>query len=83
MISDAFLNKMFYINILILIAFTKQMLNLMYLYILIWKRQVATNDIKSHCRKSIVAKCDQIRLLPNNHSFKFMSAATHYTKETK
>ena len=43
MISDAFLNKMFYINILILIAFTKQMLNLMYLYILIWKRQVATN----------------------------------------
>ena len=47
MISDAFLNKMFYINILILIAFTKQMLNLMYLYILIWKRQVATNDIKS------------------------------------
>ena len=47
MISDAFLNKMFHINILILIAFTKQMLNLMYLYILIWKRQVATNDIKS------------------------------------
>ena len=47
MISDAILNKMFYINILILIAFTKQMLNLMYLYILIWKRQVATNDIKS------------------------------------
>ena len=46
MISDAFLNKMFYINILILIAFTKQMLNLMYLYILIWKRQVATNDIQ-------------------------------------
>ena len=31
-----------------MIAFTKQMLNLMYvyLYILIWKRQVATNDIK-------------------------------------
>ena len=47
MISDAFLNKMFCINILILIAFTKQILNLMYLYILIWKRQVATNDIKS------------------------------------
>ena len=47
MIIDAFLNKMFYINILILIAFTKQMLNLMYLYILIWKRQVATNDIQS------------------------------------
>ena len=46
MIIDAFLNKMFYINILILIAFT-QMLNLMYLYILIWKRQVATNDIQS------------------------------------
>ena len=46
MISDAFLNKMFYINILILIAFTKQMLHLMYLYILIWKRQVATNDIQ-------------------------------------
>ena len=44
MISDAFLNKMFHINILILIAFTKQMLNLMYLYILIWKRHVATND---------------------------------------
>ena len=47
MISDAFLNKIFCINILILIAFTKQILNLMYLYILIWKRQVATNDIKS------------------------------------
>ena len=47
MISDAFLNKMLYINILILIAFAKQMLNLMYLYILIWKRQVATNDIQS------------------------------------
>ena len=47
MISDAFLNQMFYINILILIAFTKQMLNLMYLYILIWKRKIATNDIKS------------------------------------
>ena len=49
MISDAFFNKMLYIrvNILILIAFTKQMLNLMYLYILIWKRQVATNDIQS------------------------------------
>ena len=46
MIRDAFLNTMFYINILILIAFTKQMLNLMYLYILIWKRQVATNDSK-------------------------------------
>ena len=44
MISDAFLNTMFYINILILIAFKKQILNLMYLYILIWKRQVATND---------------------------------------
>ena len=47
MISDAFLNKMLYIDILIFIAFTKQMLNLMYLYILIWKRQVATNDIQS------------------------------------
>ena len=47
MISDAFLNKLLYINILILIAFTKQMLNLMYLYILIWKRQVVTNDIQS------------------------------------
>ena len=47
MISDAFFNTMFYINILILIAFTKQMLNLMYFYFLIWKRQVATNDIKS------------------------------------
>ena len=46
MISDVFFNKMFYINILILIAFTKQMLSLMYLYILIWKRQVATNDIQ-------------------------------------
>ena len=32
MISDAFLNKMLYINILILIAFTKQMLNLMYYF---------------------------------------------------
>ena len=47
MISDAFLNTMFYIHILIFIAFTKRMLNLMYFYILIWKRQVATNDIKS------------------------------------
>ena len=47
MIIDAFLNKMLYINILILIAFTKQMLNLMYLYILNWKRQVATNAIQS------------------------------------
>ena len=47
MISDAFFNEIFHINILILIAFSKQMLNLMYLYILIWKRQVATNDIKS------------------------------------
>ena len=28
MISDAFLNTMFYINILILIAFTKEILNL-------------------------------------------------------
>ena len=33
--------------------------------------------------QSIVAKCDQISLLPNNHSFTFMSAVTHYTKETK
>ena len=47
MISYAFLNTMFYINVLIFIAFTKKMLNLMYFYILIWKRQVATNDIKS------------------------------------
>ena len=30
--------------------------------------------------QSIVAKCDQISLLPNNHSFTFMSAVTHYTK---
>ena len=40
-----FLIKCF-IYIYINIASTKQMLNLMYLYILIWKRQVASNDIQ-------------------------------------
>ena len=73
MISDAFLNKMFYINILILIAFTKQILNLMYT-----GRTRVTNAISD-----VPAKCDQISLFPNNHSFTFMSAVTHYTKETK
>ena len=40
----------------------------------------AISDVQS--LQSIVAKCDQISLLPNNHSFTFMSAVTHYTKET-
>ena len=41
----------------------------------------AISDVQS--LQSIVAKCDQISLLPNNHSFTFMSAVTHYTEETK
>ena len=38
----------------------------------------AISDVQS--LQSIVAKCDQITLLANNHSFTFMSAVTHYTK---
>ena len=41
----------------------------------------AISDVQS--LQSIVETCDQIILLPNNHSFTFMSAVTHYTKETK
>ena len=41
----------------------------------------AISDVQS--LQSIVAKCDQISLLPNNHSFTFISTVTHYTKETK
>ena len=41
----------------------------------------AISDVQS--LQSIVAKCDQISLLQNNLSFTFMSAVTHYTKETK
>ena len=41
----------------------------------------AIRDVQS--LQSIVAKCDQVSLLPNNHSFTFMSAVTHNTKETK
>ena len=40
----------------------------------------AISDIQSLIQSS---KYDQISLLPNNHSFTFMSAVTHDTKETK
>ena len=33
--------------------------------------------------QSIVEKCDQASVLLKNHSLTFMSAVTHYTKETK
>ena len=39
------------------------------------------SDIQS--LQSFVDKCDQISLLPNNHSFTFMFAVTHYTEEMK
>ena len=79
MISDAFLNKMFYINILIFIAFTKQMLNLMYLYILHGSLMQSVmfnhyNQLSQNVTKSVYCRI--------THSFTFMSAVTHYTKET-